>query len=185
MPLGSYSFKVVKGDQTYPGTVELVADPRSRHPAEDRAAQQKLVRELYAQLERLTYLADAVTAAAEQARGRAAGMRSVEAAATALEALRRELVATSEGGWLSGEEQLREKLGILYGAVNGYDGRPTQSQVDLAAVLGRELDAAQARAEAIRGKEIAAANRELTRKKAEPIAWMSKEDWEKKQAAGP
>ncbi len=189
-PLGTYSFKVVKGDQTYHGTVELVADPRSRHSAEDRVAQQRLVHELYDMVERLAYLADAVTGAAAEARARAAALRpaerrSVEAAAAALEALRGELVATSEGGWLSGEEQLREKLGTLYGAINGYDGRPTQSQLDLAAVLGRRLDAAQARAEAIRGKELVAANRELTRRNAEPIAWMSKDDWDRRQAAGP
>jgi photosystem II stability/assembly factor-like uncharacterized protein len=190
VPLGSYGFKVVKGDQTYPGTVELVADPRSRHSAEDRAAQERLVRDLYGQLERLTYLADAVTAAHEQATARAATLkggerRPVEALAAALATLRGELVATSEGGWLSGEEQLREKLGGLYGAVNGYDGRPTGSQLELAATLGKRLDAAYARAEAIRGKELALANRELGRREAGEIAWMSREDWDKKQQAGP
>jgi hypothetical protein len=186
-PLGTYTFKVVKGDQTHPGTLELVADPRSRHSAEDRAAQQRLVHELYDMVERLAYLADAVSAAAGDARVRAAALRpaerrSVEAAAKALESLRGELVATSEGGWLSGEEQLREKLGTLYGAINGYDGRPTQSQLDLAAVLGQRLETGEARAEAIRGKELVAANRDLTRRKAEPIAWLSKDDWEKHQA---
>ena len=35
-----------------------------------------------------------------------------------------------EGGFLAGEEQLREDLAGLYGSVNGYEGRPTQSQID-------------------------------------------------------
>ncbi len=190
VPLGTYSFKVIKGDQSYRGTVELVADPRARHSAEDRAEQQRLVLDLYRKLERLTYLADAVTAAEEQAKARAETLkggerRSLETLAAALTTLRSELVATSEGGWLSGEEQLRERLGTLYGAVNGYDGRPTRSQLDLAGVLGKQLDATYARAEAIRTKELTAANRDLARHKAEQIAWMSKEDWDKKQQAGP
>jgi len=35
----------------------------------------------------------------------------------------------TEGGWISGQEKLRERLGTLYGDVSGYDGRPTDSQL--------------------------------------------------------
>ncbi|HEX5757827.1 MAG TPA: glycosyl hydrolase [Thermoanaerobaculia bacterium] len=165
VPLGTYTVKVVKGDQTYPGTVELVADPRSRHAAEDRAAQEKLVWRLYGMLERLTYLADAVADAEAQAQ-----KRGLKALAASLAGLRKELVATSEGGWLSGEEQLREKIGLLYGSVNSYEGRPTQSQVELAGVLEERLEEAERRAEALREKN------------AKALSWMSREEWEKKQA---
>jgi len=113
-------------------------------------------------LGRLTYLADAVTDAKEQAEKR--GMKGV---AASLEGLRKELVATSAGGWLSGEEQLREKLGALYGSVNSYEGKPTQSQVELAEVLEVRLEAAYARAEELR-------------RGAKGIDWMTQEEWEKK-----
>ncbi len=163
VPLGAYTFKVVKGDQTYPGKVELVADPRSRHADADRKEQEKLVWRLYEMLGRLTYLADAVTDAKEQADKKKATKLAAD-----WEGLRKELVATSAGGWLSGEEQLREKLGLLYGAVNSYEGRPTQSQVELAEVLEGRLEAGFARAEELKKRGV--------------VEWMTKEEWEKKQA---
>ncbi len=162
VPLGAYTFKVVKGDQTYPGKVELVADPRSTHADADRKEQEKLVWRLYEMLGRLTYLADAVTDAKEQADKKKATKLAAE-----WEELRKGLVATSAGGWLSGEEQLREKLGLLYGAVNSYEGKPTQSQVELAEVLEGRLEAAYARAEELKKRGV--------------VEWMTKEEWEKKK----
>jgi hypothetical protein len=53
--------------------------------------------------------------------------------------LRGKIVATKEGGMITGEERIREHLGQLYGAVTGYDGKPTDYQVARAESLGHEL----------------------------------------------
>jgi len=42
-----------------------------------------------------------------------------------MDQLRGKIVATKEGGMVTGEERIRELLGNVYGNVNGYDGRPT------------------------------------------------------------
>ena len=86
-----------------------------------------------------------------------------------MEKQRTSLVATSKGEGISGDERLREELGTLYGNVNGFDGRPTRSQIDRMAVLAAELDGAGATFEAAKTKDLAPLNAELARKKIDPI----------------
>ena len=186
VPAGTYTVKLIQGDKTYGGKVELVPDPRSGHSAEDRALQQKTALALYGQLERLTWLVDAAVAARDQAGERRKGLPSGDALgrqlaglAETVEAFRATLVATSEGGWLAGEEQLREKLGGLYGAVNGYDGRPTRSQLDRMEILTGQLDRAAARFQELLDGDVARANRALAARKLEPIKVPTREEWEK------
>ncbi|HEY0512415.1 MAG TPA: hypothetical protein VGH73_10950, partial [Thermoanaerobaculia bacterium] len=83
-------------------------------------------------------------------------------------------------GWMSGEEQLREKMAKVYGNVNGYDGRPTRSQIEEMKVLGDQLDRAEARLASVQSGDVAAANRELEKRKLEPLKAKSREEWEKK-----
>jgi hypothetical protein len=175
--------KLVQGDKTYTSEVRLVPDPRSTHSDEDRARQHETAMELYGMLGRLTYVADAVKALADAAQQRAAALpkgdrlrQQLGSLAGDLESFRATLVATGPGGWLSGEEQLREKMTKVYGAVNGYDGRPTQSQLDQTKLLADQLAEAEARLEALQGGEVAAVNRELVKRKLEPLTVKSRED---------
>jgi len=70
-------------------------------------------------------------------------------------------------------------MATVYGGVNGYDGRPTKSQIDQAKVLGDQLARAEARLAALQKGEVAAANRELEKRKLEPLKAKSWEEWEK------
>ena len=72
---------------------------------------------------------------------------TVPAAKKKLDDLYKSLTTTREGGWMSGEEQLRERLATLYGAINTYDGRPTDSQLAEIDVLAEELAQARKKAE--------------------------------------
>ncbi len=56
---------------------------------------------------------------------------------------------------VTGEKKLREHLGELYGAVNFYSGRPTQSQVEEAP---RKLDQAGDEFESITTPQVPALN---------------------------
>jgi photosystem II stability/assembly factor-like uncharacterized protein len=184
---GEYSVKLIKGKDTFASKVRLVPDPRSRHTAEDRALQQKTALRLYGTLETLTWLADAVSDAREQADARAGklprneGVRKrLTTLVGQLDELRKTLSATREGR-LTGEERLREKLGSLYGAINGHEGRPTASQIQYADVLEGELNAAQARFQTITGQALPALNSGLTRLKLDPIETLTREAWVKRQ----
>ncbi len=192
VPEGTYTYKVTKGKKTYEGTVSLVPDPRSTHSAEDRIIQQKLALELYALLERLTYIVDAATDLRDQARARAEGMdernriaRRLNDFADALEEFRSGLVSTSKAGPLSGDQKLREKLANVYGAVTGFDGRPTQSQIDRTAVLKGQLEKTEADFGAMSsGRDFDTLNTQLGGRDLEPLAVMSREAWEKAQEGG-
>ena len=57
-----------------------------------------------------------------------------------VDAVRKKIVATTEGGAITGEERLREHTDQLYGAILSYEGRPTDYQIARIASLQRELD---------------------------------------------
>ncbi|MEK7329396.1 MAG: glycosyl hydrolase, partial [Candidatus Eisenbacteria bacterium] len=188
VPEGTYTVKLIRGKETLASEVTLVPDPRSRQTAEDRAMQQETVHRLYRELASLTYVVDAIMDARDQARARAEKLGKADAlakklgtVADRLEALRKTLVTTREGGQITGEERLREKVGRLYGAVNGYEGRPTNSQLQHAEVLGAQLAEAQSSFDAITGKDLPAINTALESRKLEPVRPMTREEWQKKQ----
>ena len=123
-------------------------------------------------------------ARATEARARTRSRKQLTALADQLETPRKTLVATREGGAIAGEEQLREKLGNLYGAVNGYDGRPTNTQIDYAEVLSAELESTRVEFEALMRKELEPINRSLAGLKLDPIRVLTREDWAKRQVKG-
>lgn len=57
-----------------------------------------------------------------------------------VDAARKKIVATTEGGAITGEERLREHTDQLYGAILSYEGKPGDYQVANIAALRRELD---------------------------------------------
>ena len=189
VPEGTYTYKLIKGKDTFEGTVNLVADPRSPHSAEDRKLQQETSLELYAALEGLTYVIDTLIDVRDQAKGRAeeAGgkgglAKNLETYADELETFRGSLVSTAETGWISGDEKLREKMGNLFGGIVNYDGRPTQSQIDRKDVLIGQLTTAEARfGELTTSRELTSLNSQLEGKGLEAITVMSREEWEENQ----
>ena len=188
-PEGTYTVKMVKGKETHTSTVSLVPDPRSKVTAEERKAQRETVWKLYGMLERLTFVVESIVDLRDQAKARAAGLPSGDALrkrllafADAMEKQRTALVATKEAeGGISGEEKLREELTVLYGNVNGYEGRPTESQVARMGVLERDLEAAKAKLDAMADKETAALNPQLERRKLEALRRLTSEEWTKRQ----
>jgi hypothetical protein len=93
--------------------------------------------------------------------------------------IRSEIVATKEGGMITGEERLREYLTGVYGDVNGYDGRPTDSQVARAGALEHELNDVIRRFQTVTGRELPSLNDALQTKKLPPIRVISEEEWRK------
>jgi hypothetical protein len=187
---GTYAFRIVKGSKTYEGTVALVPDPRSSHPAEDRRLQQRTALDLYRMLDRLTYVVEAAIDLRDQAK-RAADSTSGGTArrlaqyADTLDAFRKSLVATSEAGMLSGEEKLREELGSLFGSVNGYDGRPTGSELARLGVLRQKLDEAVARFGTLTGApRLDPLNRALESAKRPPLRVVTDQEWRTKTDGG-
>ncbi len=184
---GTYTVKLTKGKEIYSSEVKLVPDPRSKSTAADRELQHQTVTLLYGMLAQLTYIVDATSELREQARERAAKAsddklkEQLNDLSQKLEDFRSTLVSVKEGGMITGEKKLRENLGELYGAVNAYSGRPTQSQIEDTSVLQKKLEEAGAQFQSIATSQIPALNTALQSKPLEPLKAMSREDWDKKQ----
>jgi len=185
---GTYKVRIVKGDKTYDHEVTLVQDPRAGYTAEGKAKQDELVGKLYRMLTDLTYLVDALTEVRTQALDRADKLDPDDALAsmlrtfaTELEAFRKTIVATRKGGFLAGEEKLREKLGWLYGSVNGYEGRPTDSQIEYASVLDTQLKEVAAKLDAMTLPRLGDLNVRLQDKQLEPIERLTRAQWDAQQ----
>ena len=127
-----------------------------------------MVESFNALTERVLDLRDQANVAAAKLAG--GEKKQVADMANKLDAMHKTLVATREGGWLSGEEELRERLGMLYGAVNLYDGRPTDSQLEEMENLSRMLDTKVASFDGLVKQELVAVNRVLKNRKVDEIA---------------
>ncbi len=191
VPSGTYTVRMTKGKKTYDGQITLVPDPRAGYSPEEMALQDKTVHRLYDMLGRLTYVVDTLLDAQKQLKDRKAkldaGGSKDDLCATMLkkldddlEAFRKTLVATRKGGFLAGEEQLREKLGWLYGSVNGFEGRPTNSQLQYMEVLESKLSEAQTRLEELLGAPLDEVNTRLSNAGLDSVKPMTKAQWQAK-----
>jgi photosystem II stability/assembly factor-like uncharacterized protein len=183
---GTYTVKMTKDQQVYTTKLDVVLDPRATYTVEDRRAQFALVQQLADQLNHMTWAVDAIAGVRDAATARTAQLQAsdplrqqLKALADAADAIRSKIVATKEGGMITGEERLREYLGGLYGDVNGYDGRPTDEQVARAQTLARELDDAVREFTSLTAERLPRLNRQLASKKLRAIDVLSEEAWRK------
>jgi hypothetical protein len=102
-------------------------------------------------------------------------------ASAAVDELRRKIVATKEGGMLTGEERLRENLADLYGNVVYYEGRPS-AQLERTDATAHELADVARDFDAWTAKELDGLNSTLATKQLEPIRLLTREQWEAKAA---
>ena len=76
-------------------------------------------------------------------------------------AIRQKIVATTEGGAITGEERLREHADQLYGAIMSLEGRPTDYQLTYLDALTRELGDVQKAFTTFQDGPLAKTNAEL------------------------
>jgi photosystem II stability/assembly factor-like uncharacterized protein len=187
VPQGTYTVKMIKGDETFSSQINIVPDSTLPHSEEDRKLQFNTSMKLYRMQEQLAFLADSTTSLRDQARERAGKLakgdetaKGLNAYADKLDKFHKTLVATKEG-FITGEEQLREKVVELYLFVSSYGGRPTASQLENAEKLSKELQKSEATFQTLSGKELESLNAKLTNKKLEPITLKTMEEWLKEQ----
>lgn len=185
---GTYTIKMTKGDKVYTTKLDVVIDPRAKYTVDDRKAQFDLAMKLSQMLNHMSWAVDSIISLREGAQARAAQLKSTDALrsqlnqlAASADAVRSKIVATKEGGMITGEERLREYLAGLYSDVNAYDGRPTESQVGRADVLGRELEDVIHEFRTLTDQQLPAINKKLAAKKIQPISVITEEQWQNKE----
>jgi photosystem II stability/assembly factor-like uncharacterized protein len=186
---GTYTVKLTKGEHIYTEQLNVVIDPRAKYSMDERKAQFELSMKVYKELEHMTYGVAAIEGVRDGAKARAAKLaekdplrKQLEQLAADCDALRSKIVATKEGGMITGEERIRELLGQLYGSVTGYDGKPTDYQVARTESLGHELQDVIDDFQKLAQKELAGINAGLKKKKLDAIMVLAESDWQKKQA---
>src|SRR5438270_285466 len=177
---------MTKGDKVYTSKLKLVLDPRAPYNEQDRRQQFDLAMKLYKSIERMSFAVDSMVSLRDTANARAAKLpvndplrNNVQGLSQQADALRSKIVATKEGGAITGEERIREYLTTIYADVNNYDGKPTNSQVERTDALGRELDDVIKELDQLTAKQLSAINSGLQKKKLEPIQPLTQQQWEK------
>jgi photosystem II stability/assembly factor-like uncharacterized protein len=183
---GTYTVKMTKNKNVYTTKLQVLPDPRATHTAIDRKAQFDLAMKLYGLLGDMTFAVDRINGVRLALTARAAQLPAgdplaarLRAASAQLDELRKKIVATKEGGAITGEERLRENLADLYGNVTGYEGRPAQTQVDRTDAITRELGDVVRDFDGWLAKEMSGLNSALAEKGLPAITPLTRADWEK------
>ncbi len=183
---GDYTVKMTKDKNVYTMPLHVVLDPRATYSAEDRKAQFDLAMRVYGMLGEMKYATDRINGVRLALDDRAAKLpagdaltKRLRAASAQADDLRKKIVATKEGGMITGEERLRENLGDLYGGITFYEGRPSQTQIDRADALGRELADISKQFDDWTAKELPRINGALEGKKLAPVNVITHEEWQK------
>lgn len=168
VPPGQYKVRVTKNGEGYELPLTIVADRRSRHNLAEREAQFAAAQQvaalfgdesdLYTRIADLRqHLAQRLTQVADD-EALAGQLRDYD---RQLDAVRKQIVATKEGGAITGEERLREHTDQLYGAILSWEGQPTDSQIANIGALRRELTDVQGQFAALTGKPMEQLNERL------------------------
>lgn len=133
-PVGDYLVKIIKNKDTVQGVVKVEYYENPHHSMTDRNYRQKVLMEAYNMLEDLAYLDNQIKEIRDQSSQKADSVsgsttKKLLVLSKEMDGMRKEMMATKVGR-ITGEKRLREHLGEIYGGVMGYDGKPTQSQID-------------------------------------------------------
>ena len=177
---GRYTVRLTKAGKVYEQTLEIGLDRRATFSVEDRRAQFAAAMKAHALFGRMSDLVDRLNGLrllAQQRRAKAEADKalgdSLQHFEDAVDALRRQVVATKEGGAITGEERLREHLDAAYAAILSYEGRPGDYQVERVAVLERELAEVESDTQKLTQTELPALNQKLEKAGAQPIAMQA------------
>jgi photosystem II stability/assembly factor-like uncharacterized protein len=184
---GTYTVRMTKGTQTYETRIDVGLDPRAPFSVADRQVQFDAAMKVHGMFGRMSDLVARIQAVREGAKESAEGLPAGDALRPKLLALsakadevRKKIVATKEGGAITGELRLREYMDDLYGGIVGYEGRPAATLLDRTAALERQLGDIAGEFGRVESNDLAPVNAalkaagkpEITLPEHAPVAWQ-------------
>jgi photosystem II stability/assembly factor-like uncharacterized protein/outer membrane lipoprotein-sorting protein len=173
---GPYTIRLTRGAEVVETKVAIGVDRRAPYKDADRKAHYDAAMRIHALFGDMSKLVDKIegTKAAVGERVKALGKGDalagkLEQVVIRLDDIKKKIVATTEGGAITGEERIREHLDLLYGALQSWEGKPAKYQLDRIDVLKHELDDVQKDFDTFVAKDVRALDAELKAKKLEPI----------------
>jgi len=186
---GTYTIKMTRGDQTYTTQLAVGLDPRAKYTAEDRKLQLAAAMRVRDLLGDMSFDVDNINSTKDALMDRAAKLGASDPLGQKLtqfseraDAIRKKIVATKEGGSITGEIRIREKATELYGNLVSYEGRPGDYQVSRIDSLRRELEDVVKEFDGFLTKDVQSLNPALIKKKLEPVRPLARPDWDKTNA---
>ena len=168
---GNYTLRITDNGRVYTSPLPVSIDPRATFTLADREAQYaaaKRVKKLFGNesklMQRILSLrSDIAHAAAGLGSDALAGkLKSLD---EAVDAIRKRIVATTEGGAITGEERLREHTDQLYGAILSWEGKPSTYQQDNIVALDAEFETIHHDFDALTAKSLPDLNKQLRAEK--------------------
>jgi photosystem II stability/assembly factor-like uncharacterized protein len=173
---GVYTVHMEKNGQVYETQLNVNLDPRVTWNEAERKAQYEAAMKVYALFndesalfDRIARLRQAVADASEH-ESSAPLLARLKLFDAKLDAVRKEIVATTEGGAITGEERLREHTDQLYGAITAWDGAPSEYQLENIAALAAQLSEISREFEQLTAAELPSLNQALHESGARPLA---------------
>jgi len=183
---GTYTVKMTRGDQTYTTQLVIGLDNRAKFNADDRKQQFEASMRVYHVLGDMSFDVDRINSVRQGLAQRASQLppsdplqKRLASLADQTDQMRKKIVATKEGGAITGEERIREKTTQLYGAITFYEGRPGDYQAARIDSLKHELDDVTKEFDAFAAKDLTEANASLAKKKLQPVQPITRADWDK------
>src|SRR5213075_2067256 len=141
-----YTVRLTKNGEATETKLTIGLDRRAKFSEADRKAQFDAAMKVHtlfgdesALMDRILYLRDALAKAGADLPESDSLKKNISDLDTKADAVRKQIVATKEGGAVTGEERLREHTDQLYGALLSYEGKPGDYQLAYFEALKREL----------------------------------------------
>jgi photosystem II stability/assembly factor-like uncharacterized protein len=165
---GKYTVRLTKAGKVYTMPLSVGLDRRATFTVADRRAQFDQANRVKALFGRMSVLVGHITALQSQAAAIGAKLPPADTLRARLtqlsdraDGLRKLVVATTEGGAVTGEQRLREDTADVYGAIMATEGAPTRYAVARVGVLDRELADVEKKFDALANGDMRTLNQEL------------------------
>ncbi|CAA9264974.1 MAG: GH74 [uncultured Chthoniobacterales bacterium] len=173
---GTYTVRMTKAGKISEAKLTVGLDPRAKFNAADRKAQYDAAMKVHALFGQESALMDRIVGL------RAATAKNLAAAPEGdalrktltdfdakVDAVRKQIAATTEGGAITGEERLREHTDQLYGSILSYEGKPGDYLIANIESLTRTLGDVTTEFEQVTTKDLPAVNDALKAQGKEPL----------------
>jgi photosystem II stability/assembly factor-like uncharacterized protein len=173
---GDYTVRLTKAGKALQTKLSVGLDRRAKFSAADRKAQFDSAMRVHGLFGEESALMDRILALRKTLAQTGAALsegdpvrKNISDFDGKVDAVRKKIVATTEGGAITGEERLREHTDQLYGAILSYEGKPGAYQIAYIDSLKRELDDVTKEFDQLLAQDLPALNDSLKSKGQQPI----------------
>jgi photosystem II stability/assembly factor-like uncharacterized protein len=188
---GIYMVKMTKDKNVYETKLNVQGDSRVTYNLADRKANLDLTMKVIATFDNMSYGVEKINSVksalidhSAKITNDAAFAKKLNDYANQVDIIRKKIVASKEGGMITGEERLREDLANLYASLVFAEFPPTQSQTVRADTLSRQLADVSKEFETWLAKELPNINSELAKRNLEVIKPLDRKDWKPSGTGG-